>query len=363
LLQKVEIDIYLSLRDSYEYTDMKKKSISDIAKELKISVTTVSFIINGKAEEKRISKELTQRVLKYIDEVGYRPNPLAQSLRTGKTNTIGLMVENIANPFFGKIARKIEEEAYKNGYRILYCSTDNDKEKTKDLIKMFRERQVDGYIISPPNGIEEDITSLITHGIPVIAFDRRLENLSIDCVLIENYAGTYKATKHLIQSYTNIGFITLDSEQTQMVDRLSGYLQAIADNKLNSFVKKIPYKLIDVEIQQQIKQYLKKNPKIDALIFATNYLGVNGLKAIRSLYPDMPSALGLVAFDNHDLFELHTPSITTIAQPVNDIANAAIQLLIKKLKKGASKEVSEITLPTILEIRDSSTKKKVYSLS
>jgi LacI family transcriptional regulator len=225
---------------------MKKKSISDIAKELEISVTTVSFIINGKAEEKRISQKLTQRVLKYIEEVGYRPNPLAQSLRTGKTNTIGLMVENIANPFFGKIARKIEEEAYKNGYRILYCSTDNDTEKTKDLIQMFRERQVDGYIISPPKGIEEDIASLITRGIPVVAFDRKLENLGIDCVLIENYAGTYNATKHLIQNYTNIGFITLDSEQTQMIDRLSGYLQAIEDNRLTSFVNKIPYKLIYV---------------------------------------------------------------------------------------------------------------------
>ena len=339
---------------------MKKKSISDIAKELNISATTISFIINGKAEEKRISKGLTKSVLEYIEAVGYRPNPLARSLRTGKTNTIGLMVENISNPFFGRIARKIEEEAYKNGYRILYSSTDNDTEKTKDLIQMFRERQVDGYIISPPKGIDEEIRSLVKSGIPVVAFDRKLESLSIDCVLIDNYSGTYNATQHLIQSYSEIGFITLDSEQTQMVDRLSGYLQAIEDNGLSPFVNKVPYKLVDEEIQQQIGLYLNENPQLDALIFATNYLGINGLKVIHSLYPKQPSGLGIVAFDNHDLFELHTPSITTIAQPVNEIANTAIQLLINKLKNPTSKDIEEIILSTVLKIRNSSMKEIAY---
>src|SRR5690606_34132444 len=113
---------------------MKKKSIIDIARELNISPTTVSFILNDKAEEKRISKKLTKTVKDYVEKVGYKPSSIARSLRTGKTNTIGLMVENIANPFFGTVARKIEEAAYNHGYRILYCSTDNNLEKTKDLL-------------------------------------------------------------------------------------------------------------------------------------------------------------------------------------------------------------------------------------
>src|SRR5690606_28219805 len=153
---------------------MKKTSLVDIARALNISPTTVSFILNNKAEEKRISKKLVKIVLDYVEEVGYRPNPLARSLRTGKTNTIGLMVEDITNPFFGHIARKIEEAAYKNGYKILYCSTDNNTEKTKDLITMFRERQVDGYIISPPPRVEKEIESLIQSNIPVVLFDRTL---------------------------------------------------------------------------------------------------------------------------------------------------------------------------------------------
>lgn len=150
----------------------KPSSITDIANALNISPTTISFILNGKARENRISAELIKKVEKYVAEVGYKPNSLARSLRTGKSNIIGLMVESISNPFFATIARRIEELAYKNGYMIIYSSTDNDTVKTKELIQMFRERHIDGYIISPPEGIEEDVKSLINAGRPVVFFDR-----------------------------------------------------------------------------------------------------------------------------------------------------------------------------------------------
>src|ERR1700712_5634997 len=134
---------------------MKKKlSINDIAAQLKISKTTVSFILNGRAKEKRISDELVQIVLKQVEKVGYKPSSLAKSLRTGKSKTIGLMVEDISNPFFAGIARLIEDRAYKNGYKILYCSVDSNVEKTRELISTFRDRHVDGYIIAAPEGIE-----------------------------------------------------------------------------------------------------------------------------------------------------------------------------------------------------------------
>jgi LacI family transcriptional regulator len=105
---------------------MKKKSvvIGDIAKQLNVSKTTISFIINGKAKEKRISDELEAKVMKVVAELGYVPNPLAQSLRTGKTNIIGLIVEDISNPFFANIARKIEIEANDKGYKLFYCSSE-----------------------------------------------------------------------------------------------------------------------------------------------------------------------------------------------------------------------------------------------
>src|SRR4051812_16165557 len=113
---------------------MKKKlSINDIASHLNVAKSTISFILNGKAKEKRISNELTERVLKYVNEMGYKPNQLARSLSTGKTKMICLMVEKISDYFFSHIAFHLEEMAYKSGYKIIYCSTENDPEKTKEL--------------------------------------------------------------------------------------------------------------------------------------------------------------------------------------------------------------------------------------
>jgi len=190
----------------------KKLSIVDIANALGVSKTTISFILNGRAQEKRIGTDLVEKVMKYVEEVGYKPNSLAKSLRTGKSNTIGLMVEDISNPFFASIARLIEDRAYKNGYKIIYCSTDNDTNKTKDLITMFRDRHVDGYIIAPPEGIEKEIESLINDGMPVVLFDRHLPYVNTDFVEVNNLFSTYNATRHLIdQGFKNIAFITFAS--------------------------------------------------------------------------------------------------------------------------------------------------------
>ena len=133
---------------------MKKKvSIHDIAKQLNVSAATVSFVLNGKATEKRISGEMEQRILKHVKQLGYRPNRVAKSLRTGKSKIIGMLVEGIADPFFAAIARNVEEQAYKLDYKIFYASTENETRIAKEILGAFRDTQVDGYIIVPPPGL------------------------------------------------------------------------------------------------------------------------------------------------------------------------------------------------------------------
>lgn len=339
---------------------MKKPSLIDIANSLNISPTTVSFILNGKAKEKRISDKLVARVEKYVEEVGYKPNSLARSLRTGKTNIIGLMVESISNPFFANIARQIENKAYNNGYKIIYSSTDNDTKRTRELIQMFRERHVDGYIISPPGGIEEDIASLVNSGVPVVLFDRYLPGLEVDSVTIDNFGSTYDAVMYLIKSgHLNIGFITLDSSQTQMQDRLAGYEKAMQENGLTLNIKEIAFNQSPENIIRHMTSFFKKNENMDAIIFSTNYLGISGLKTIRNLGINIPDKISVISFDDHDLFELYNPSITAISQPVDEIANEIINLLLNKLNQGA-KPIKEkkVVLPTHLIIRDSSKDRK-----
>ena len=333
-------------------------TIIDIAKQLDISPTTVSFILNGKAKERRISDKVTEKVLKFVTEVGYKPNLLARSFRTGKTNIIGLMVENIANPFFANLARMIEENAYKNGYKILYCSTENDPAKAKELMQMFKDRHVDGYIITPTEGIREDIDELVNSGAPVILFDRFFEDGTNDYVILDNFNSTYKAVEHLIeQGYKDIGFVTINSLQSQMQERLYGYEKAVDDHQLGHYVKEVAFNLDPDNITDHIADFLKRRKKMDAVIFATNYLGISGLKAIKKLGLQIPNDLAMVSFDDHMIFELHTPTITSIAQPIEAMSEQLINVLLDKL---ASRNLinHKVILPGTLLVRESSLKVK-----
>jgi LacI family transcriptional regulator len=338
----------------------KKLSIVDIANHLNISKTSVSFILNGRAQEKRISEELVERVNKFVEEVGYKPNSLAKSLRTGKSNIIGLMVEDISNPFFAAIARLIEDRAYKNGYKIIYCSTDNDTTKTQDLIGMFQDRHVDGYIIAPPEGIEENIANLQKYNLPVVLFDRYLPNVQTDYVVVDNLNSTYNATNLLIdQGFKNIAFITFSSEQTQMLDRMAGYKKAVAEAKMTESIKEIKFNQDSEKIIEPIHEFLSQNKQLDAILFGTNHVGVCGLKVINKMGLKVPDDLAIISFDDYDVFELYSPSVTAIAQPIEEIADRVITLLLNKLNgKLEIEDKQEITIPTKMNIRDSSSAKQ-----
>lgn len=333
----------------------KRLSIRDIANELNISKTTISFILNGKAKEKRISDELTERVMKHVEQRAYKPNQLAKSLSTGKTMIIGLMVENISDYFFAQVAYHIEELAYQNGYRIIYCSTDNDLHKTKELISLFRERHVDGYIITPPAGLEKDVQGLIDDGFPVVLFDRYLKGVDTSYVILENYKASYDAAKYLVRKgFKNIAFVELDSDQSQMHDRREGYLQAIADAALSPLIKKIPFASdFDQKVRELVK-FIKRNPHVDSIFFATNYLAFSGIKAMNQLKIRTPEDLAIVAFDDHEVFNIYSPSITAVAQPIKKLARQSINALLNMLDTNGSSKMSEkIEVPAELIIRDS----------
>ena len=334
----------------------KKLSIVDIANKLNISKTTVSFILNGRAREKRISEELVERVLKFVKEVGYKPNSLAKSLRTGKSHIIGLMVENIADPFFANIARYIEDRAYKNGYRIIYCSTDNDADKTRDLIAMFRDRHVDGYIIAPPVGVEEDIAELLKDDLPVVLFDRYFPGIDCSYVVTDNLNSTYTATEYLVeQGYKKIAFITLESHQTQMQARLDGYKKALEQNNLQPYIKEVVFNQETKLMSDPIADFLKNNKDLDAIIFGTNRIGTCGLKVIHNMGIRVPDDIAVISFDDHDVFELYTPSITAIAQPVEEIAANTINILLSKLDSSSpNTDNKKVTLQNDLRYRGSS---------
>lgn len=332
---------------------MKPPSIKDIAKRAEVSITTVSFILNGKAEKMRISKEVIKRVEEIIQELGFKPNQVARSLRTGNTKTIGLIVEDISNPFFSAIARLIEDKAYKKGYKISYSSTENDPVKARELIEMFKSRKVDAYIIAPVPGIEEDIRQLLVEKIPVVIFDRNLPDLDVNYVVVDNFEGGYSATEFLIKKgRKNIAFVTVDVEVDQINNRFLGYEKALRDHGITANEKtlvKIPFDSTEEDTNNRLKVLFEENPQIDAVFFSTNYLAVRGLFFLKSIQKPINDGFMIVAYDDQDVFRIHTPPISVVDQPIEQIAEKIIDIILQELSADRSlpqSERSKVILPT-----------------
>ena len=341
---------------------MKKKAVSirNIADELKISVTTVSFVLNGKAKEKHISKELTKKVLDYAKLINYRPNQIAQSLRTGKSQILVFMVEDISNNFFSKLARIFEDIAYDKGYKVIFCSNENDDERSNELINLFNFRQVDGFVIVPSPGIKDTIENLIKDNIPVILLDRFFEGLDCNSVVIDNEQASFDATQHLIHNqFKNICFITTASEQTQMQGRLLGYEKAVKENGLKPNILQIPYnEIYKGKGKEYVKNFLDQNPDLDAVFFATNYLAQSGLEVFKENNPKLINDLGIIAFDDNEMFKIYNPSITSVSQPLIEISTKLMEVMLSLLKKNDVAETShKIMVKTELIIRESSLSK------
>jgi LacI family transcriptional regulator len=339
---------------------MKKSKISivDIASRLKISTTTVSFILNGKAKEKRISDELTGRVLKLVEEVGYRPNQSAQTLRTGKTKIIGLMLEDISDPFFASIAKHIQDIAYEHGYKLIYCSTENGKKRAREFLQMFQQLGVDGYIITAPPGLEEDIQALVDSGKKIVLFDRQLKNVTADYVTIDNAESAYRGVQHLVaQGYKRIAFFTLSSQQPQMAARLKGYERAMTEHGLPRTVHKLAYSPDYITYVDKIADIIKADRQTDAVFFGASYLGISGVEALSRLNISIPQDMAVVSFDDLDLFRLNRPTITAIAQPIQQLAQSSVNRLLDNINDPKKNKNKGIILPTLLLPRESSMRK------
>lgn len=335
---------------------MTSLSIKDIARLAGVVPSTVSFVINGKEKEMRISEEMSKKIRKIIKETGYIPNRSAASLRTGRTHVIGLIVEDISNTFFALLAKAIEDIAYKVGYRVVYCSTENDPVKGGELIRMLY-KQVDGFMIAPSGDMRDDIVKLKKAKKPVVLLDRYFPGTKLASVLVDNKAGIEKGVALLIdKGYRNIAFVITALEQAHMLERLEAYSSSIKKHGLYkvSLVLKLPFSIKEGAYENSIKKFLQKNPGIDAIFFATNYLSLQGLKVLQELKWAIPSKVAVLSFDDHDIFKLYSPSITAINQPISEIARVSVDILAAKIKNGeTSKSDQPILLNTELVIRSS----------
>jgi len=336
--------------------EMKKKlALKDIAAALKVSEASVSYVLNGKARQYGISVALENKILRFVEKVGYRPNRLAASLRTGKSKTVGMIVEDISDPFFSAIARVVEEHIYKEGYRVIYGSSENSTVIARDLLQTFKNYQVDGYIVAPTAGLEDDINQLVKEGYPVVVFDRASPDLQCSKVLVDNFRGSEAAVLHLIDNgFRNIAMVTLAAGQDQMNERVNGYHAALQKHGLLPILKEIIYNEDPHKTVQNLKSLLKSKKDIDAIFFATNYLALSGLQALKESGLIITRDIGVAVFDDINNFALFNPAITAVAQPITEIGLRVTKILLEELQDNHIIDSQNILLKTKLIIRDSS---------
>ncbi|WP_114790637.1 LacI family DNA-binding transcriptional regulator [Niabella yanshanensis] len=334
---------------------MKQLSIKDIARIAGVVPSTVSFVINGKEKEMRISEEMAKKIRKIIKETGYVPNRSAASLRTGKTHVIGLIVEDISNRFFASLAKAIEDIAYQVGYRLVYCSTENDDKKGTELIRMLH-KQVDGFIVTPTSGMKEEVLKLKKAKKPIVLLDRYFTDVDIPSVLVDNKEGIQSGVQLLAgKGYKKIAFIVTALEQMQMQDRLNAFKTSAKAHGLlfPELILELPFAAEEDAYEEGIKAFLKGHQEVDAIFFATNYLAIQGLKVLQELKWKIPSRVAVLSFDDHEIFKLYTPAITSISQPIAAIAREGIENLRLQMNAQKVPAVQELLLPSELIVRKS----------
>lgn len=341
---------------------MKKTSIKDIALKAGVSLTTVSIVVNGRGKEMNISEAMILKILDLAKEMNYTPNQFAKGLRTGKTNTIGLIVDDISNYFFGNLAKIIEQEADKLGYTVMFCSSENDEGKSRNLLSMLVDKQMDGYIIAPTLSMLPEVEKIIKMNRPIVLIDRFYKDLEANYVIIDNEKASFEGVDYLIKhGHTKIAIVTNDTEQLQMERRLIGYKKSLLENNIlfdEKIVKKIPFGINNKKTVKEIKKFLTDlDTKIDAIFFTSNNLGIAGLEALRDLKINTPENISVVCFDDNDLFRLGSIGMTVVSQPIERMAKKAVKVLINQINDNKNK-LEHIILEANLIERESVKLKK-----
>jgi len=340
----------------------RKVSIKDIARHLGVSTALVSYVLNNKAG--RVSAEMAEKIRQAAAELHYRPNLIARSLQSGKTNMLGLIVADISNPFFSQIARIIEDEAKRSGYTVVFGSNDENAEKSQAILDALVNRQVDDLIIAPAEFTEPQLKALQEKHVPFVLIDRYFKDIQANCVRIDNYRAAYNAVEHLIKAGSRrIAMLAYDTGMQHIADRIEGYKDALKDNGidfLDSWLVRASYHHLEDESASGMQKLLLPQPAVDAFFFATNSLAIQGIRQIMRLNIKVPDELAVISFDEADAFDFFYAPITFVRQSLEDIGRHAVQLALESIGARQPAPPREVIVDARLIIRES-TKNKNYA--
>jgi len=315
---------------------MKRTSIKDIAEELGISNATVSLVLSGKAKDGRVSFEMAEKIKETAKLMNYHANGLARGLRMGHSQTLGLIVADISNPFFGSLAFQIQKEAEKFDYTIIIANTNESDEKMEKIIEILKSRQVDGFIIVPTEHSETLVDELRESKTPMVLIDRYFPNIHTSNVVVDNYRASYEATNLLISDGSKrIALVIYNSNMSHIQDRRNGFIDAlnkaqIYDPKL---VCKVNYGHIEEDIAKGMDKFMSMEDKPDGIFFTTNTLSIIGLKEMIKRGIKIQDDIKIVCFDENDAFNFDRNPIPYVKQPIEQMGSLAVDILVNQITR------------------------------
>ena len=314
-------------------------TLKQLAKELNVSISTVSKALNNSEE---IGEDTVRRVKELAKLYNYRPNKVALSLKNNKTRTIGVIIPNILNRFLAKVLFGIESEATRQGYNIITCISNESLDKEKESLQLLANGSVDGFILSVAkesqiNNEVEHFKRTIKQGLPIVMFDRVAHDVLCDKVIVDDFDATYNATKNLIdEGRKHIAFVSNINDISVGKLRERGYNKAILENgNLEPLVLKIKNK---DDHQKKIKSLFKKNNTIDAIVAADSSSGIIAINTAVSFGLKVPKDISVIGFASKSDSNHTLPKLTTIRQHAKAIGAHAAELLIKRIENTGLEE-------------------------
>lgn len=323
----------------------RRTTMSDVAQEAGVSLMTVSRVLNRKGE---VSPETRQRVLDVIARLDYRPSGVARSLVTQRTNTIGLVLPDNANPFFSEVARGVEHAAYAEGYNVFLCNTDEELQRERAVLHSLEEKRVDGLVLCSSRLEDDQLGSVVARHPAVVLVNRRLEGVA--AVLMDDELGGRMATEHLLRTgRRRVGFLTGPTASRCGRQRVTGYLAAFAAADLPHSPAWMRPCAPTVEGGRQVaRELLAAHPGLTALLCYNDLVAVGALQACAELNCAVPDQLAVAGFDDIPLAALVTPSLTTCRVPRYELGCEAVRLLLDRISASSPQQATVVLQPQLV---------------
>lgn len=330
----------------------RSATIKDVAAHADVSVATVSAVIN---ENKYVSPELVQRVQTSIAVLGYQRNSFARGLKTQISHCIGLIIPDLANPFYTNIARGAENVAHAHNYSLILGNTDEDPEKEKKYLQLLESKQADGLIIAVTDHSYAYLQSLPVQNLALVSIDRSLFNLGVDTVMVENKEGASRAVEHLIAlGHRRIGLLTGARGIAPTEERLLGYTGALEKHGIPIDPALIVTTRARVEGGARgALQLLTLEERPTAIFMMDGTMAIGALQTIERLGLRCPGDIAIACFDDFVWASIMRPRLTVVDQPTYEIGQQAARLLFDRLQ-NRERAPKEVRLPTTFIIRESS---------